>query len=68
MFNESHLCMEGHCFNGVRPTVNASIMSVQHPELINKPCDCKRLIYTEGECYCPSNKVWEIHWQPNPKY
>jgi len=66
--HERHPCSEGHTINMVRPSVNPNIMKVQHPEWVNKPCDCKKLIFTEGECFCPTNKHWEIHWQPNPNY
>lgn len=63
-----HPCSEGHTFNGVLASINPSITQIQHAEWIGNPCDCRRLIYDEGMCNCPSQKNWEIHWQPNPKY
>jgi hypothetical protein len=68
MWNESHKCSEGHEIDGIKPTIDPSIMHVQHPELIGRECLCRRLIYDEGECFCPAQKHWEIHWQPNPNY
>lgn len=61
-------CSEGHTINGVIPTINPNIMQIQHPEWVGKPCDCKKLIYNEGECFCPAQKRFEIHWMPNTKY
>lgn len=66
--HERFPCSEGHTVNMIRPEIDPFKMEVQHPEWIGKPCDCRRLLYNEGECFCPSNKKWEIHWQPNPNY
>lgn len=63
-----HPCSESHTINMVVPTINPHIMQIQHPEWVGKPCDCKKLLYTEGKCFCPSNSHWEIHWMPNTKY
>lgn len=66
----SHVCSHGHVIDGIKPTINPSIMQIQHPEWIGRTCSCQRLIYNEGHCYCPNpeNQHWEIHWQPNPNY
>lgn len=63
-------CNQYHRINGVIPTVNGAIHSIQHPELIGKVCDCRKQLYAmEGECGCPgSDKHWEIKWIPNPNY
>lgn len=61
-------CSEGTTIDGIRPEINPDIMEVQNKELIGRACDCRKLIYTEGRCYCPSQSRWEIHWQPNPNY
>jgi hypothetical protein len=61
-------CEVGHCIDGVVPTINPSIMEQQNKSFIGKACDCNRLIYNEGQCFCPSNFHWEIHWMPNPNY
>lgn len=61
-------CNQYHRINGVIPTVNGAIHSIQHPELIHKTCDCRKCIYHESMCSCPSEKHWEVNWQPNPNY
>ena len=61
-------CAEGHDIGGVKPSIDPSIMRIQHPEWIGKTCSCNRLIYNEGQCFCISNEKWEIHWMPNPNY
>jgi hypothetical protein len=62
------ICSAGHTIDGINPSIDKAIMEIQHPEWIGKPCDCRKLIYNEGECFCPSNKHWEIHWEPNTNY
>lgn len=61
-------CSENHTINMVVPTIDASIMEIQHPEWIGRACDCGKITYNEGKCYCPNNSHWEIHWKPNPNY
>ena len=64
VFKETLPCKKGHTWNGVVPSVDQSIMSVQNPDLIGKRCDCGSMLYqSEGECGCPSNKYWKIYFE-----
>lgn len=60
-------CLHGHTWDNKTPSIDPSIHKVQHPELINKPCDCRRILYGEELCGCHFKK-WEIKNLPNPNY
>ena len=57
-------CKLGHSWNGVVPEVDPSIHEIQHPELINTPCDCGKALYDEKLCGC-SIKKWEVKLKEN---
>lgn len=62
-------CNQYHRIDDKVPSVDGSRHEVQNPQLIGMTCDCKKLIYSEGECGCPgTDNRWEIKWQPNPNY
>lgn len=56
---ERILCKNSHEWNGVSPTVDPSIISVQNEQLIGKKCDCGSFTYNETKCGC-SIERWEI--------
>ncbi len=61
-------CNQYHRINGEIPTVNGSVHSIQHPELIGKACDCRKQIYHEEMCSCPGVQTWQVEWKQNPNY
>lgn len=56
-------CKNFHQWNGIVPVIKGEIHSIQYPDLINKPCDCGRMIWDEGMCNCPMVQ----HWEAKPK-
>lgn len=57
--NEEIPCKNGHTFKGVIPVVDENKLSPQNHDLMYTICDCKKMIYSEGECGC-AVKRWEI--------
>ncbi len=59
-------CNNGHLINWTRyeETIDPLRLEVQHPELIGKVCDCKRMTYFEEQCNCGSPE-WRIVWKEN---
>lgn len=63
------MCENAHKWNGETPVVDGSRHEVQFPELVNRPCDCGRMIWAgEQQCSCPGDKKWEALIAPNPNY
>lgn len=62
--NEIAYCNNGHLINWVVPIVDPKLFEVQNNELMGKPCDCGRFIYSEEECGC-SIKEWRVTWKEN---
>lgn len=65
---ENIVCLGMHTINGEVPTVDPKKIQIQNEDLIEKPCDCGKLLYNEGRCHCPNKREWEIRWEPNPNY
>lgn len=65
MATETTPCNYGHFMNGAPPQVDPKILEIQHPELIGKPCDCKKCTYFELQCSCPGTPEWRIEWREN---
>ncbi len=61
-------CSENHTIDMIVPTVDPQKLEIQHPEWVGRTCDCKKLLFVEEKCFCPSANTWEIHWHPNPNY
>ena len=57
-------CRNEHTFGGIVPTVDANKHEVQHPELMGKLCDCRRMKYNERKCNC-GVRQWKIELQEN---
>lgn len=62
-------CNQYHMINGEIPPIEPTSHTTQHPDLMGKLCDCKKFIYSEGVCGCPSEDLkWEVKWIANPNY
>jgi hypothetical protein len=60
-------CRFEHQWRGIVPIVNPEIHQIQNTYLIDKPCDCGKLVYSESLCGCAIKK-WEIKYNDNPDY
>lgn len=61
-------CQYIHKWDGNVPVVDGTKHEVQFPHLVNRPCDCGRMIWVgESLCGC-TDKRWEAVVNPNPNY
>lgn len=58
-------CAHGHVIDGVIPTVDPLVFSVQYPDLVGKVCDCGKLKYFEEKCLTCNGDKWKIVWKEN---
>ena len=58
-------CINGHVIDGIAPMLDETKFEVQHPELIGKVCDCKKVKFNEGRCPTCSGEKWRIKWEEN---
>lgn len=65
--HDKHPCSESSTWNMVIPVIDPEKHEVQYPELMGKPCDCRKFIWHEELCGC-SIKKWEAKLLPNPNY
>ena len=65
--HKKYPCSEGHTWDMVIPNVIETVHSIQNNNLIEKPCDCSKLLYNEKLCGCGVQK-WEIEYLQNPNY